>query len=105
MACKDKAMLRWCDAVNKYSFIIQHRSGAKHRNADALSWVRLTRVLLTQCNGTECPECKVTCNAFAAEDESVLPWSEELLVKPVDAKRRLRHDRVATTCSRQYTNS
>ena len=25
MACRDKAMLRWCDAVNKYNFTIQHR--------------------------------------------------------------------------------
>ena len=78
MACKDKAMLRWCDAVNKYKFIIQHRSGAKHRNADVLS-----RVRLTQCGWTECPDCKVDCNAFANEDESVLPRSEELIVKLV----------------------
>ena len=24
MACRDKAMRRWCDAMNKYNFIIQH---------------------------------------------------------------------------------
>ena len=43
MRCRDKAMLRWCDAVNKYNFVIQHRSGVNHQNADAMSRMRLTK--------------------------------------------------------------
>ena len=53
MACSNKAMLLWCDAVKKYSFIIQHRSGAQHQNTDALSRVRLAR-----CSWDHCPDCK-----------------------------------------------
>ena len=77
MVCLDKAMLRWCDAVNKYDFIIQHR--AKHQNADALSRMRLTK-----CGWIDCPDCSngIT-KPFADEDESVLTrHDEELIVRP-----------------------
>ena len=72
-------MLRWCDAVNKYDFIIQHRSGAKHQNADALS-----RMRLTTCGWTDCPDCSSgIAMPFVDEDESVLTrHDEELIVRP-----------------------
>ena len=79
MACRDKAMLRWCDVVNKYDFIIQDRSGAKHQNADALSRMRLTK-----CGWTECPDCRDgILLPFVDEDESVLTrHNEELITGP-----------------------
>ena len=43
MACRDKAMLRWYDAVNKYNLTIQQRLGAKHQNTDAMSRLRLMK--------------------------------------------------------------
>ena len=78
---KTMAMLRWCDAVNKYDFIIQHRSGAKHQNADALS-----RMRLTMCGWTECPDCtNGIMLPFADEDESnvLTRHNEELIVGPL----------------------
>ena len=78
-------MLRWCDAVNKYNFVIQHRSGVKHQNADAMSRLRLTKS-----GWTECPDCKGGFPPFADEDESVLTrHDEELIIKPISAPRRV----------------
>ena len=76
MACRDKAMLRWCDAVNSYSFTIHHRSGAKHQNADSLSRARLAR-----CGWEECPDCIKGLEPFAEEDDGVLTrHNEELTI-------------------------
>ena len=70
-------MLRWCDAVNKHNFIIQHRSGVK-QNADALSRMRLTK-----CDWVDCPDCKGGFAPFADEDDSVLTrHDEELIITP-----------------------
>ena len=51
-AISNKAMLRWCDAVNKYNFVLLQQFGAKHQNTDALSTVCLTR-----CGWEQCPDC------------------------------------------------
>ena len=75
MACRDKAMLRWCDAVNKYNFVIQHRSGVKHQNADALSRARLVR-----CGWDLCGDCKELTTPFADEDEILTRHNEELII-------------------------
>ena len=63
----------------KYDFSIQHRSGAKHQNADAQSRMRLTK-----CGWTECPDCmNGILLPFADEDESALTrHNEELIVGP-----------------------
>ena len=72
-------MLQWCDAVNKYNFTIQHRSGAKHQNSDVLSRMRLMK-----CGWTECPDCKHGLPEFADEDVSVLTQhNEELVIGPL----------------------
>ena len=75
MACRDKAMLRWCDAVNKYNFDLQHRPGAKHQNADALSRVRLTR-----CGWEGCGDCKEVLLPLADEDDILTRHNEELTI-------------------------
>ena len=86
MACKDKAMLRWCDAVNKYNFTIQHRSVAKHQNTDAMS-----QLPLMKCGWTEWPDCKGGFTAFTDMDESILTrHNEELIIKTVpDAPQKV----------------
>ena len=58
--------------------IIQHRSEAKHQNADVLSPVHLGK-----CGWTECLDCKKGCDSFADEDDSLLTQhNEELIIKP-----------------------
>ncbi|KAL3861238.1 hypothetical protein ACJMK2_007286 [Sinanodonta woodiana] len=37
MQSKNQRLLRWCLALQPYNFIIKHRSGKQHGNADALS--------------------------------------------------------------------
>jgi len=84
MACRDKAMLRWCDALKKYNFIIQHCSDVKHQNADTLSRMRLTK-----CGWAECPDCKGGFTPFAHEDGSILTkHDEELIIKPIPAPQK-----------------
>ena len=76
MACRNKAMLRCCDAVNKYDFTIQQRSGAKHQNTNTMSWLRVVK-----CGWTKCLDCKEGFMAFANKYESVLTrHNEELII-------------------------
>ena len=77
MASRDKAMLHWCDAVNKYNFTIHHRSGVQHQNADTMS-----RAHLAKCGQEDCPDCKKGLSPFANEDESVLnKHNQELIIR------------------------
>ena len=69
-------MLRWCDAVNKYNFELQHGPGAKHQNAEALS-----RVLLKRCSWEGCVDCREGLEPFADEDECILTrHNKELII-------------------------
>ena len=63
--------------MNKYDFIIQYWLGAKHQNADSLS-----RMCLTKCGWTECPDGKNGILVpFADEDESMLTrHNDELII-------------------------
>ena len=70
-------MLRWCNAVNKYNFTIQHCSSVKHQKADAMSGMHLTK-----CGWAKCPDCKGVFAPFADKDESILTrHDEELIIK------------------------
>ena len=52
MKCNDGAMLRWASYVNEFDFILEHRPGKLHSNADALS-----RVVFRKCGLEQCKEC------------------------------------------------
>ena len=70
--------------MDKYNFTIQHLSGVKHQNHDAMSRMRLAK-----CGWTECPDCKGSFAPFA-EDKSVLTrHDEELIIKPTPAPMKV----------------
>ena len=51
--CADEGMIgRWLEILSRYHFTIEHRKGAHHLNADALS-----RIPSRPCPRKECPEC------------------------------------------------
>jgi hypothetical protein len=43
-------IMRWFDTLSNFNFLIEHRPGKKHANADALSGALMLRTLIRMMN-------------------------------------------------------
>ncbi len=62
-------LFRWLQKLDSYSYLMIHRSGAKHVNADTLSRLQPPR----KCKRADCPDCtfeKEACICIACDDVS-----------------------------------
>ena len=68
MKCRDTTMLRWASYVKEYNFLLEHRPGKLHGNADALS-----RKGYTKCGIERCRECYAHSTFVERDDDNELP--------------------------------
>ena len=62
---------RWFQILSEFSFTIQHRSGIRHGNADALS-----RAVARKCPRDDCPQCRPTSKQVTEQIVSSMAASE-----------------------------
>jgi hypothetical protein len=67
---------RWLEILEEFDFVIEHRPGAQHANADALS-----RRPCRQCGKCETDESVNVVNAIESSHANELDWSPEALAK------------------------
>jgi hypothetical protein len=67
---------RWLEILEEFDFVIEHRPGAQHANADALS-----RRPCRQCGKCETHESVNVFNAIEPNHANELDWSPEALAK------------------------